>query len=130
MEDFSLVLNRLVDKDPEKIKITISENIKKEFEKTACNYLERGMIEEAVKVFAMTGNVERLRKIGEFCISKKQLDFAFKAFYFAKDKTGLDKVGEAFMRNGEIKNAFVSFQLAENKEMVDFLRKNLNDVCR
>lgn len=124
MEDFSLILNKLVNKDPEKIRVSISENLKKEFEKTGNNYLKRGMIREAVKVFAMTGNTERLRKIGEFCLSNKQLNNAFESFYFAEDKYGLNKVGEEFMKNGEIKNAAVSFQLAENKEMTEFLREN------
>ncbi len=124
MEDFSLVLNKLVDKNPENIRVNLSEGLKKEFEKTAFNYLERGMIEEAVKVFAMTKNIERLRKIGEFCISKRNLKCAFMAFYYAKDINGLNKTGEEYMKNAEIKNALLSFQLAENKEMVKFLEKN------
>src|SRR3989344_7793389 len=113
MEDFSLVLKEVIKKDVEKINIELSESLKEEFDKTAENYLKRGLVSDAMKVFYLTKNTEKLIKIGNECLKRKELDSAFQAFYLAKNREGLDKTGTAFMANGEIKNELASFRFAE-----------------
>lgn len=124
MEDFNLVLRDLISKDIEKIKIQIPESLKTEFETTAENYLKKDLIFEAIKVFAITKNADRLKNIGEECITKNKPELAFKAFYFAKDKEGLSKAGMEFIKSAETNKALQAFILSENKEMIEFITKN------
>lgn len=124
MEDFTLILQELVNKDPEKLNINLPENIVLEFEKTADNFLTKDRILEAIKVFAITKNIKKLSEIGNICLKDSKLEFAFKAFYYSKDKGGLNKVGEEFLKQSEIENAFQAFKLADNKEMTEFIIKN------
>lgn len=123
MEDFSLVLKELVNKDIDKINMNIPEKIVLGFEKTADNYLAKDRILEAIKVFAITKNTKKLIEIGNNCLKSKP-ELAFKAFYYSKDKEGLSKAGEEFLKQGDMKSAFQAFKLAENKEMTEFLLKN------
>ncbi len=124
MEDFTLVLRELINKDVEKIKIDLPETAKLEFEKTAENFLNKDLTLEAIKVFALTKNMKRLDEIGFDCIKNAKPGLSFKAFYFSGNKEGLNKTGEEFLKQGEIENALSSFRLAENNEMVEFLVKN------
>lgn len=124
MEDYTLILRELMKKDIEKINFSVTEEVKKEFEKTAENYLIKDMILEAIKTFALTKNIEKLTKIGNDCIKNKKIELALKAFYYAKNKEGLNKTGEEFLKQGEINNALFAFKFAENKEMTEFLSKN------
>lgn len=123
MEDFSLVLKELVNKDIEKLNLNIPESITLEFEKTADNYLAKDRVLEAIKVFAITKNTKRLVEVGNNCI-KTNPELAFKAFYYSKDKEGLSRTGEEFLKQGDIGRAFQAFKFAENKEMTEFLLKN------
>lgn len=123
MEDFNLVLRGLINEDIKSIEVP--ENLKKEFEATGENYLRKDLILEAIKTFAITKNKEKLIKIGDHCINRKNLGLALKAFYYAQDKDGLSKTGMEFMKQGEIKKAFEVFKIAENKEMIEFLAENL-----
>lgn len=124
MEDYTLILRELIKKDTEKVNFSVTEEVKKEFEKTAENYLTKDMTLEAIKTFALTKNTEKLNNIGNDCIKNKKIDLALRAFCYSKNKEGLNKTGEEFLKQGEINNALLAFKFAENKEMVEFLSIN------
>jgi len=124
MEDFNLVLRELINKDIEKINLDLPQDIIIEFEKTADNYLNKYMTLEAIKVFAITNNVDKLNIIGNDCILKDKPDLALKAFYYSKNKGGLSKTGMEFLKLGEIENGLIAFKLANDQEMIDFITKN------
>ncbi len=124
MEDFNLVLRGLINNDSELENIEIPENLKNEFNKTAENYLQKDLVLEAIKTFAITKNSPKLNEVGEFCIANTRLELALKSFYYSKNKEGLSKTGMGFIAQGDVNNALIAFKLAENKEMIEFITKN------
>ena len=124
MEDFNLVVRELINQNQDIKKISIPKELIPEFETTAENYLTKESFLEAIKVFAITKNKDKLNQIGKTCLEDKKPEMAFKAFYYSQNKEGLSKTGDEFLKQGEINNALESFQLAENKEMIEFLVQN------
>ena len=125
MEDYTLFLKSLLKKDMKDIETeALSENLKKEFDKTAENMLLKEFYEEAIKTLYLTKNFERLKKLGHELISKNKLGHAYNCFKYANDKQGMDKVGEAYMRNAEVDNAYSAYKFSENTEMISFLEEN------
>lgn len=124
MEDFNLVLRDLVEKDIPKLRQNLPENLKKNFEITANNYLKKDQVLEAIKAFAIINNKEKLNEIGFSCIKKGQRELAFKAFCYSENKEGLSTAGIEFMKQGEINKASEAFKLADNREMIAFFTEN------
>ncbi|HLC86159.1 MAG TPA: hypothetical protein VJG30_02655 [Candidatus Nanoarchaeia archaeon] len=126
MEDYTLILKDLLKKDLSEIQTQgLSENLKKEFEKTAENFIQKEFYEDAIKTFAITKNFERLEKLGNELILKNKLNYALKSFLYSKNKEGLDKVGMALISNGDVKEAYLAFKNSDNIEMIKFIEKNL-----
>ena len=124
MEDFTIILRELIQKEIGLLDIKVPESAKLEFEKTAENFFGKEMFLESIKVFAITKNEKRLNEIGNFCLDKNRLEYAFKAFYFTKNREGLDKTGMKFIKQADIKNAYSCFKLSENQEMISFIETN------
>src|SRR3989338_717471 len=126
MEDYTLILKDLLKKDLSEIQTQgLSENLKKEFEKTAENFIQKEFYEDAIKTFAITKNFERLEKLGNELILKNKLNYALKSFLYSKNKECLDKVGMALISNGDVKEAYLAFKNSDNIEMIKFIEKNL-----
>lgn len=126
MEDYTLILKDLLKKDLSEIQTQgLSENLKKEFEKTAENFIQKEFYEDAIKVFAITKNKERLKRLGEELLQKNKLVYSLKAFLNSENKDGLNKIGMTLMSNGDVKEAYMAFKHSENTEMIRFIEENL-----
>ena len=123
MKDFNLVLKELIKK--EDINITISDDLKKEFELTAQRYIKNENLLDAIKVFAITKNKQKLIETADLCLKNNKFYEALYGYCYADDKENLNKVGFIFLNLPDIKAALNSFKKAENKEMVLFLELNL-----
>lgn len=125
MEDYTLFLKSLLKKELKDIETeALSENLKKEFDKTAENMLLKEFYDEAIKTLALTKNYERLKTLGYELIKIRKLGHAYNCFKYANDKEGMNKVGEAYLSNAEVENAYSSFKFAENWEMRAFIEEN------
>ena len=122
MEDFNLILKDLINKDIEKI--VVPEKIRSEFDSTAERYIKDGNFMDAIKVFALTRNKEKLVHTANFCIKENKPYEAFYGFYYAEDIEGLNKIGFILLQIPDIEAAFKAFKKANNKEMIEFLTKN------
>jgi hypothetical protein len=122
MEDFNLILHSIIEQNNENIKIP--EELKPRFEETAENYIKKDMILEAIKVFILTKNENKLIELGKLSLSKGENYNAFKAFQSIKNIEGLNKVADEFLKQGETNNALVAFKGADNQEMIKFLEEN------
>ncbi len=126
MEDFNLVLKNLISKDISQINTAaFSESLKTEFDKTAATYVTHGNFLNAIKVFALTGNKNKLIETGNVCLKNNLPYEAFYAFFYADDKENLDKVGNLFMQIPDVENSLKAFKKSGNQEMVMFIEENL-----
>src|SRR3989344_7031249 len=119
MENFNLILKKLIKK--KEININISEDLRKEFEITAETYINSGNLLDAIKVFAITQNKQKLTEIAEICLKNNKPYEAFHGFYYADDKANLNKIGFIFLGLPDAKLALESFKKADNHEMISFL---------
>ncbi|MBI2148706.1 hypothetical protein HYU23_03420 [Candidatus Woesearchaeota archaeon] len=122
MEDFNLVIKELINKNIEDI--SLPEHMRKEFEKTAERYIKNGNHLDAIKVFAITKNKDKLIETANICLKEEKPYEAFHGFYYAGDSENLNKIGFVLLQIPDIKTAFKAFEKAKNKEMIEFIMKN------
>ena len=122
MEDFNLVIKDLINKNTKEI--TVPEEIKHEFEKTADHYIQNGNFLDAMKVFALTKNKEKLIKTAELSLKENKPYDAFYGFYYADDVEQLNKVGFILLQIPDIETALKAFRKSNNQEMINFIVKN------
>ena len=126
MEDFNLILRELMKKDDiEKINIPLSENLKKEFETTAERYIKNGNLLDAIKVFALIKNKEKLISTSELCLKDNSPYESLQGFLYANSPEHLNKIGFVMMQIPDVNNALIAFKKAKNFEMINFIELNL-----
>ena len=119
MEDFNLVVKELINKNIEEI--NLPENMREEFEKTAERYVKNGNYLDAIKVFVLTKNKEKLIETANLCLKENKPYDAFHGFYYSNDTENLNKMGFILLQIPDIETAFKAFKKAENKKMIDFI---------
>lgn len=124
MEDFNLIIKDLISKDLDSLKLEIPESLKMEFEKTADNYIKNGNLLEAIKVFVITKNKQRLIQTANLCLKENKPYDALCGFYYSEDVESLNKVGFILLQIPDVESAFKAFKKANNREMIDFLKTN------
>jgi len=116
MEDFNLILKELMKKDFKNLNAPFSENLLKEFELTADRYIKNGNLLDAIKVFVITKNKEKLISTSELCLKDNRPYGSIEH---------LNKIGNIMMSIPDVNNALIAFRKAGNAEMVNFIELNL-----
>ena len=122
MEDFNLVIKELINKNIEEV--DLPENLRENFEKTAEKYIKDGNLLEAIKVFTLTKNKEKLIHTSNLCLKENKPYEALQGFLYSKDIEKLNKIGFIMLQLSDIKSALIAFKKADNQEMVEFITKN------
>ena len=126
MEDFNLILKNLISRDIEDVNINyLTLEIKNGFEKTADSYVKNKNYLDAIKVFKIIDNKEKLNEVGNICFFEGRLYDSFYAFYYSDNKEKLNKIGEELLKIPDVENALKCFRKSENNSMVEFIEKNL-----
>ena len=125
MEDFNLILKELMKKDFKNLNAPFSENLLKEFELTADRYIKNGNLLDAIKVFVITKNKEKLISTSELCLKDNRPYDALQGFLYAGSIEHLNKIGNIMMSIPDVNNALIAFRKAGNAEMVNFIELNL-----
>ncbi|MBS3174655.1 hypothetical protein J4440_02135 [Candidatus Woesearchaeota archaeon] len=126
MDDFNLILKDLISRDLDSLNVSsLTDNMKLEFEKTAETYIKNKNYLDAIKVFVITGNKNRLILTGNMCLNENRHYEAFYAFYYSESKNELNKIGERLLQIPDVKTALKAFKKAENSEMTSFIEANL-----
>ncbi len=125
MEDFNLILKELIKKDIEKVNIPLSDNLKNEFESTAERYIKNGNLLDAIKVFVLTKNKDKLITTAKLCLKDNKPYEALQGFLYSDSVEYLNKIGNIMMQIPDVSNALIAFRKAKNFEMVNFIELNL-----
>ncbi len=122
MEDFNLIVKELIGKDIEKV--SLPPELVTEFEKTAERYIQNGNFLDAIKVYALTNNKDKLIATSNLSLKEEKPYDAFQGFCYAKDPENLNKIGFVMLKVPDVETALKAFSRAGNQEMIDFITKN------
>lgn len=122
MEDFNLVIKELITKGIEKV--DVPQELVVEFEKTAERYIENGNFLDAIKVYALTKNKNKLIETSNLSLKEEKPYDAFQGFCYANDPANLDRMGFIMLQIPDVETALKCFQRSNNQEMIEFITKN------
>ncbi len=122
MEDFNLVIKELISKDI--AEVSLPDNLKEDFEKTAEKYIQDGNLLEAIKVFALTKNDQKLIHTSNLCLKENKPYEALQGFLYSQDIEHINKIGFIMLQIPDVRSALIAFKKSNNQEMIEFITKN------
>ncbi len=120
---FAMVVRELVNSPNPDISMLNPEMISS-LEDEGWKMFKDNFVVESIKLFTLTGNVNRLVQIGESCLKNGHLVWAFHALRSTKNLELLTELGMRFISDNDKEMAKKCFVAAGNEEMLVFLDRN------